>query len=159
MQGRRYGQEPPGSGGPDLQDPAAGVGRAAGSFSVVASAAGIGPVSSFAEEPVIGGVVQAGIVSADSARMLKPSSAPPTSATSPAAVKLIGSTRPQADPVALVASRRDLRFDSLLVGGDLVVGQRHLRLQRVARSSGWRVLPDFTMVPETGSTQKVRWAA
>ena len=66
---------------------------------------------------------------------------------------------PQRDPVALVAGRGHLGFDGLLVGGDRVVDERHLGLERVAGVVVVGVVLGLTMVPDTGSTQKVRCAA
>jgi len=106
-------------------------------------------------------VSRPGSISADSARRLNvPSSTPPTRATTPAAVKLIGRIRDHsATPVTFVPGRGDLRLHGLLAGRDLVVHQRHLRLQGVAGVVVVGVLLGLDDGARHRIHPEVRWAA
>ena len=111
-------------------------GRCAGSFSVSASAAGIGPVSGStpAEETAVG-AVQAGV---DQRGLGPQAERPQQRATDQRHQPHRGErdrqdAAPQRHPVPLVAGTGDLRFDGLLVGGDRVVDERHLGLEGIPR--------------------------
>ena len=124
---------------------------------------GIGPVSSLPNNPMSMSLVLARPEHRrlDVGRWV-PSSAPPTKVTRPAATKLIGRTRDHrlaADPILFVAGRATPGLDGLLGGGHRVVGHRRLRLHRLTGVVWLACSLDFTIVPVTGSTQKVRWAA
>ena len=82
----------------------------------------------------------------------RPSSAPPTSDTRPAAPSPISRTRDQRHPVTLGTGGGDLRLDRLLGGGHLSPSTTARASAGPGRSSGWRAPGDFTMVPVTGST-------